>query len=302
MTTFFRIEHEPGWQFHDIELGAARAIDRQESLFEELKRMGEDDALFARIVEQRTRKSFRSAHSGLKSLDDSEESWNIRGQAKEVMSRILSKAGETWYNWFTELFRSMMLFSDGQQLVFVWGFWFKPSQRFNPHEPRPVVEPEPPAAVSNPTSPSAYSAFAQGPDQDEVDVRLDKWNGKRGNLRITLLWHSLDDLDLHAKPPRGEAIGYGAKEDIVSGGCLDVDMNANLGTAEKDPIENIYWDNPPEGKYQCVVKLFSHRTSPIPVPFKVVCALKDEDFLIHEGRLNSESESFNFDFDYPLNQ
>ena len=302
MTTFFRIEHEPGWQFHDIELGAARAIDRQESLFRELKRIGEDDSMFARIVEQRARKSFRSIHAGLQDLDDSDESWNIRDRAKEVISRIQSKAGDTWKEWFNELFRSIMLFSNGQHFVLVWGVWFKPSQRFNPHELRPVVVPKPSASVPDAPAPSAYSAFAKAPVQDEVDARLDKWNGKRGNLRITLIWYSTDDLDLYATPPRGEEISYGADRDSVSGGHLDLDMNVNEGTAKEDPIENIYWERPPEGNYKCKVHLFAYRTSPAPVAFKVVCAVKDEVFLIHESRLTRESECFKFDFDYPLNQ
>lgn len=69
--------------------------------------------------------------------------------------------------------------------------------------------------------------------------------GRNGGLKVTLLWNFKGDIDLHVKQPNGREIYYNDKRDANTGGYLDVDnMEGGNGSAE-----NIYWENPPKGKY-----------------------------------------------------
>jgi hypothetical protein len=67
-----------------------------------------------------------------------------------------------------------------------------------------------------------------------------------GDVRVTLRWSSVADLDLSASGPDGL---YGA---------WDLDANAACSTAEAAPTENVVWsDNAPDGLYEVRVNLWS---------------------------------------------
>ncbi len=93
----------------------------------------------------------------------------------------------------------------------------------------------------------------------EVNLRLQKENGKLGIMTASLTWNTLDDLDLSCILPNGRRIYFFCKK--MNGGILDVDMNVG-GTGSKRPIENIYWPNEPEkGIYTfCVHNFRNHET------------------------------------------
>ena len=62
--------------------------------------------------------------------------------------------------------------------------------------------------------------------------------GRRGDVGISLMCGTRDDLDLHMITPGGHHISY-SRSTSSCGGCLDVDMNRNAKTASCDPIENV---------------------------------------------------------------
>jgi hypothetical protein len=92
-----------------------------------------------------------------------------------------------------------------------------------------------------------------------------------GDVRVTLLWDTVDDLDLHVTEPSGTEIYYFNKTS-PSGGELDVDSNAGCANPQTNPVENIFWNagSAPRGTYTVKVDYWAHcGTGPQTVPFTV---------------------------------
>jgi hypothetical protein len=135
-------------------------------------------------------------------------------------------------------------------------------------------------------------------NENEIDRRRRRENGRTGVLTISLIWNTLDDVDLHVKTPSGEEILY-YKRNSSDGGELDVDMNAGLETSEA-PIENVRWlSNPPLGKYKISAVFFGKKTNNAKVPFTVEISYRGnsqqfsgmlnyvgERILVHELNIN----------------
>ena len=76
---------------------------------------------------------------------------------------------------------------------------------------------------------------------DSIKERVKQAGGNvTGDVCCRLAWYNLDDLDIHVIEPNGNHIHYGNKRSARTGGHLDVDMNANVGTT-REPVENIYY-------------------------------------------------------------
>lgn len=89
---------------------------------------------------------------------------------------------------------------------------------------------------------------------DSVKQKVKAAGGKVDcKLRVSLSWFNFDDLDLHARTPRGEHIFFGDKQ-----GILDVDMNAGGGTT-RTPVENLAFDRLQDGVYKVYVNQYSRR-------------------------------------------
>ena len=88
---------------------------------------------------------------------------------------------------------------------------------------------------------------------DALMTRVKKQVKKHGGqieaeLRISLMWDSLCDFDLHCTDPSGFHIYYGNNKS-PTGGQLDIDMNVD--NPVRGAVENIFWkENPPEGIYK----------------------------------------------------
>jgi hypothetical protein len=98
--------------------------------------------------------------------------------------------------------------------------------------------------------------------EEEIERRIIDFGGTSGELTISLLWNTMDDLDLAVITPNGRDTIYYKRPLHVSGGKLDVDKNRQDLLPVTDPVENIRWlSNPPKGKYRICVSLFSLRTN-----------------------------------------
>ncbi|MDR1901231.1 MAG: VWA domain-containing protein [Treponema sp.] len=107
-------------------------------------------------------------------------------------------------------------------------------------------------------------------DGTEFSSRLNLAGAQSGEVRVSLLWNNVNDLDLHVVNPRQEEIFYGHRNDSY-GGMLDVDMNAG-GELTNKPVENIFWipGKTPQGKYRVYVQNFGfHEKDRSPTNFQV---------------------------------
>ena len=96
-------------------------------------------------------------------------------------------------------------------------------------------------------------------DGTEMSTRLAGAGAKTGDVRVSLMWNNLNDLDLHVIPPSREEIFYGHRRSRC-GGELDVDMNARGGRTSMTPVENIYWPKggAPQGIYRVYVQNYAY--------------------------------------------
>jgi len=102
----------------------------------------------------------------------------------------------------------------------------------------------------------------------EIDVIIAQTGAKIGPVTVSLLWNTTDDIDLYVTSPLGDTVYYGNKISY-SGGELDVDRQVD--TFVVNPVENIYWDNPPRGTYTVKVNMYRKRTSgSVPIQVRVV--------------------------------
>lgn len=79
-----------------------------------------------------------------------------------------------------------------------------------------------------------------------------------GDVQVTLIWNSTNDLDLWVTDPKGEKIFFGYPSSF-SGGELDVDANADCREdVTSQPVENIFWrvGSAPLGEYTVEVNYF----------------------------------------------
>ena len=102
----------------------------------------------------------------------------------------------------------------------------------------------------------------------EIDKIIMSTGAKVGKVTVSLLWNTVDDVDLHVTSPRGDIVYHGNQHSF-SGGRLDVDRQ--VMSYVDNPVENIYWDSPPSGRYTVRVNVYSKRTTgSIPIKVRVI--------------------------------
>lgn len=112
-----------------------------------------------------------------------------------------------------------------------------------------------------------------------------------GDVQVTLLWNSTNDLDLWVMDPQGEEIYFGHNTSL-SGGLLDVDANAGCGTVTTQPVENIFWPTggAPQGGYVLSVNFFRKCEAAASTSF-TVRALVDGQMREFTGVVSVEKET-----------
>lgn len=115
--------------------------------------------------------------------------------------------------------------------------------------------------------PNGFSWSYAGELTDSIKERVKRAGGNvTGDFRASLSWHCHDDLDLHLVEPDGTHIYYIAKR-ALSGGFLDVDMNAGFLRMTREPVENIAYQSSRmmmPGTYRLYVNQFAQREPQLP--------------------------------------
>lgn len=88
-----------------------------------------------------------------------------------------------------------------------------------------------------------------------IKARVQQAGGNvEAKLRVSLSWSNEDDLDLHAFTPEGKRINFSNKA-----GILDVDMNVH--SISKNPVENMAFTTLSNGVYQFFVDKYTPRSN-----------------------------------------
>jgi hypothetical protein len=101
-----------------------------------------------------------------------------------------------------------------------------------------------------------------------ANLRLGAYKALSGPIMISLIWDTIDDLDLSVTTPAGEVINWEEKISTC-GGVLQIDANAQNTT--KTPLEHIYWQagKIKAGKYLIRVQRDNSKSN-VNVDFKVL--------------------------------
>lgn len=131
-----------------------------------------------------------------------------------------------------------------------------------------------------------FSWSYNGEVTDSIKERVKAAGGSvTGDMRVSLAWSNPDDLDLHVFEPGGRRIYHGAKQSPMTGGTLDVDMNA-FGTHDAhNPVENVTWANAskiPNGEFVVVVKNYNKRLKDR-IGFTIQVEYKGQVFEFHHA-------------------
>jgi hypothetical protein len=117
---------------------------------------------------------------------------------------------------------------------------------------------------------------------EDVRGRLAREGAQVGAVTASLAWNHASDLDLHAEIQLASGttahISYRNKNDAATGGHLDVDMHYRDTEIVSEPVENIYWESPPQGIYFVSVNLYKRRGDiGNGIPFKAVLAFAGQE-------------------------
>lgn len=141
--------------------------------------------------------------------------------------------------------------------------------------------------------------------EDEYEVRvttntleeqLEILEAGQGEITVSLIWSTHDDLDLHVITPEDNRIYYANR--TADGGTLDIDMNASSYDLADFPVENIYFPTPMGGHYAVYVRDYRDRTEEMST-FYIVRVQIGDDVQEFEGEIDlTDTEDFILEFDY----
>tara|TARA_B100001778_G_scaffold153637_1_gene126162 strand:+ start:948 stop:1958 length:1011 start_codon:yes stop_codon:yes gene_type:complete len=127
-------------------------------------------------------------------------------------------------------------------------------------------------AIGQATS-SNHAVASRYGSGDSMEMRLAKAGAQTGKIQVSLFWNTGDDIDLHVTyaPGNGysDTINFQNRYSQLSGGILDVDMNAN-GPNNYRCVENVFWpNNVPRGFFMVQAHFYKSFTGNQRVPIMV---------------------------------
>jgi len=124
----------------------------------------------------------------------------------------------------------------------------------------------------------------------ELKRTMKQAGAKLGELSVTLMWDTQDDLDLHVALPSGHG-EISVERPAAAGGMLDVDGNLCMQVHGKN-LENVFWPeveptrsrHPPIGDYIVWIKVYDKQESWTDAGYTVFTRVADREEVIH-GRI-----------------
>ncbi|TWT58190.1 hypothetical protein KOR42_15610 [Thalassoglobus neptunius] len=123
------------------------------------------------------------------------------------------------------------------------------------------------------------------PDATVIGNRRTLAGGKSGEVTVSLIWNTFDDLDLHVWNANGHHVWFGHRES--PDGMLDVD--ANIIPTTDEPIENYFEEKARPGYYRFSVDLYRWRSNK-PVEFTLGVWVRGREKL-YRGRVMTEMKT-----------
>ena len=131
---------------------------------------------------------------------------------------------------------------------------------------------------------------------DTLEEQIEILEAGQGEITVSMIWSTHDDLDLHVITPNDNRIYYANR--TADGGTLDVDMNASSYDLADFPVENIYFPSPMSGHYEVYVRDYRDRTEDMST-FYIVRVQIGDDVQEFEGEIDlTDSEDMIIEFDY----
>ena len=128
--------------------------------------------------------------------------------------------------------------------------------------------------------------ISDGPTDGIQDERTRQGAGN-GEITISLMWDSEDDLDMHIFTPDGSELWWGNPN--AEGGTFDIDANRE-GNIKENPLENAYFATPTSGEYWIYVYNYEDRTPGSSTNWTVRIQVGDEE-QIYSGTITSQEET-----------
>lgn len=148
------------------------------------------------------------------------------------------------------------------------------------------------------------SWYYHGGIDAEMKRRVEEAGGRYedNEIRVSLLWEGLTDLDLHCITPLGEHLHFNDKKGRC-GGYLDLDMNG-IDRHSETPVENIRWaSNAPQGRYKFMVHNYREKVNGYKgTPFKVEMEINGQVYHYEGEPLRSGDKVTVFEFNYVKGQ
>lgn len=151
--------------------------------------------------------------------------------------------------------------------------------------------PTPSAELSTPII-VAPTATLEPIDSLSIELQLRLETLGTGDIQVSLLWDSYNDIDLWVVDPSGTTILWSSPISL-SGGVLDKDSNHGcVLNRTNQAVENIYWPlgEAPQGEYKVLVNYYQQCEDFLETPYQVILLIDGKRFR-YSGILSSVGET-----------
>ena len=135
LKTFLTLSPKDNWEYPQVDLGEGqRALDIQSKIRSKLDQLKVPGHIFAHCIINGHSRVFQSPLNGVKAVDEFDNADALRLLGAQTMDNLREslKSNPGWLKWFNAIFENVSLYSDGTEVVFVWGLELTEKEKFEP--------------------------------------------------------------------------------------------------------------------------------------------------------------------------